>query len=294
MRYWHPFTESAVEDIKADKINEVVVLPLYPHFSISTSGSSFRELRRLRERDKDFQKLSIKCIRSWFDNSGYISSMAELIEKEILACDAPEKAHICFTAHGVPTSYVEEAGDPYKQEIEDCSLLIIDKIENSLGYSNSYTLSYQSRVGPEEWLKPYTEDVLQSLGEEGVEELIVVPISFVSEHIETLQEIDIEYRDIAIKHGIKNFRRVKALDTYPLFINGLADLVTSCLKGSDVSLDDAAKLPDKIKLYPQEKWQWGWNISAEVWNGRVAMFVFIICLLELIIGNGPLHFLGLL
>ncbi len=294
MRYWHPFTESAVEDIKADKINEVVVLPLYPHFSISTSGSSFRELRRLRDSDKAFQKLSIKCIRSWFDNPGYINSMAKLIEKEIVKCNSPESAHICFTAHGVPTSYVEEAGDPYKQEIEDCSLLIIDKIESSLGFSNSYTLSYQSRVGPEEWLKPYTEDVLRSLGEKGLEELIIVPISFVSEHIETLQEIDIEYREIALQYGIKQFRRVKALDTYPIFINGLADLVVSCLNGPAVSLDDASKLPEKIKLYPQEKWQWGWNNSAEVWNGRVAMFVFIMCFLELVIGNGPLHFLGLL
>ncbi len=294
MRYWHPFTESAVEDIKADNIDEVVVLPLYPHFSISTSGSSFRELRRLRENDKDFQKISIRCIRSWFDNSGYINSMAELIENEIKKCSSPQDSHICFTAHGVPTSYVEEAGDPYKQEIEDCSLLIIDKVERSLGFSNSYTLSYQSKVGPEEWLKPYTEDVLQELAKGGVKELIIVPISFVSEHIETLQEIDIEYREIALNYGIENFRRVRALDTYPLFISGLADLVNSCLQGYEISLDDAAKLPEKIKLYPQEKWQWGWNNSAEVWNGRVAMFVFIICFLELVIGNGPLHFLGLL
>ncbi|KGG16433.1 MULTISPECIES: ferrochelatase [unclassified Prochlorococcus] len=294
MRYWHPFTESAVADIKADNISEVVVLPLYPHFSISTSGSSFRELRRLSEVDKDFQKLSIRCIRSWFDNPGYIAAMAKLIEKEVLACLSPEKAHICFTAHGVPKSYVEEAGDPYKDEIENCSLLIIDRIETSLGFSNSYTLSYQSRVGPEEWLQPYTEDVLQKLGSEGIKELVVVPISFVSEHIETLQEIDIEYREIAIKNGISNFRRVKALDTNPLFINGLADLVSTCLKGNNITLEEAARLPEKVKLYPQEKWQWGWNNSAEVWNGRVAMFVFIICFIELVIGNGPLHYVGLL
>ncbi len=294
MRYWHPFTESAVEDLKADNISEVVVLPLYPHFSISTSGSSFRELRRLIEVDDAFRKISIRCIRSWFDNDGYINSMAELIKNEISACDSPENAHICFTAHGVPKSYVEEAGDPYRDEIEDCSLLIIDKIEQSLGFSNSYTLSYQSRVGPEEWLQPYTENVLEELGAKGLSELVVVPISFVSEHIETLQEIDIEYKEIAIKNGIKNFRRVKALDTNPLFIKGLADLVANCLDGPEISLDDAAKLPDKVKLYPQEKWQWGWNNSAEVWNGRVAMFVFVVCFLELIIGNGPLHYLGLL
>ncbi len=294
MRYWHPFTESAVEDLKADNIDEVVVLPLYPHFSISTSGSSFRELRRLIEKDDAFQKISIKCIRSWFDNDGYVQSLAGLIEEEIKACVLPEKAHICFTAHGVPKSYVEEAGDPYRDEIQNCSLLIIDKVERSLGFSNSYTLSYQSRVGPEEWLQPYTEDVLEELGGKGVKELVVVPISFVSEHIETLQEIDIEYKDIAIENGIENFRRVKALDTNPIFIKGLADLVITCLQSSEISLDVASKLPEKVKLYPQEKWQWGWNNSAEVWNGRVAMFVFVVCFLELVIGNGPLHYLGLL
>tara|TARA_Y100001968_G_scaffold89236_1_gene80302 strand:- start:17602 stop:18777 length:1176 start_codon:yes stop_codon:yes gene_type:complete len=294
MRYWHPFTESAVADIKADEIDQVVILPLYPHFSISTSGSSFRELSRLRNADEDFQKLPIRCIRSWFDQPGYVMAMAELIEKEILKCESPENAHICFTAHGVPKSYVDDAGDPYKDEIENCSLLIIDQLEKSLGYTNPYTLSYQSRVGPEEWLKPYTEEVLEDLGKKELSNLIVVPISFVSEHIETLQEIDIEYRDIAIKYGIKNFRRVPALNTYPIFIEALADLVTSCLQGPEISLDEASKLPARIKLYPQEKWQWGWNNSSEVWNGRVAMIAFLAFLTEFIVGNGPLHNLGLL
>ncbi|WP_320664149.1 ferrochelatase [Prochlorococcus sp. MIT 1223] len=294
MRYWHPFTESAVADMKADGISQVVVLPLYPHFSISTSGSSFRELSRLRESDAEFKKLSIRCIRSWFDQAGYIKAMAELIEKQILMCDSPNNAHVCFTAHGVPKSYVDDAGDPYKDEIENCSLLIIDQLEQSLGYTNPYTLSYQSRVGPEEWLKPYTDDVLENLGRSGTRELVVVPISFVSEHIETLQEIDIEYREIANKFGITKFLRVPALNTYPMFVKGLADLVISSLEGPEITLDEASKLPDRIKLYPQEKWQWGWNNSSEVWNGRVAMIVFLFFFMEFIIGKGPLHNLGLL
>ena len=294
MRYWHPFTESAVADLKADGVNQVVVLPLYPHFSISTSGSSFRELRRLRETDPEFKKLPIRCIRSWFDQPGYIQAMSELIHKEINLCDEPESANIFFSAHGVPKSYVEEAGDPYQKEIEECSLLIMDKIESLTGYRNPHTLSYQSRVGPEEWLKPYTEDVLTDLGKSGTKDLVVVPISFVSEHIETLQEMDIEYRDLAEKSGIFNFRRVRALDTYPAFIEGLADLVISCLEGPEVSLSEAANLPSTVKLYPQEKWQWGWNNSSEVWNGRVAMIVFLAILLEIFSGSGPLHNLGLL
>ncbi len=294
MRYWHPFTESAVSDIKADGINQVVVLPLYPHFSISTSGSSFRELSRLRKNDYEFQKLSLRCIRSWYDHPGYVRAMAELIAEQIALCELPRQAHVFFSAHGVPKIYVEEAGDPYQREIEACAGLIMDELARIVGNRNPSSLSYQSRVGPEEWLQPYTEDILEKLGKEGTRELVVVPISFVSEHIETLQEIDIEYRSLAKKHGIVNFRRVPALDTYPLFIEGLADLVEASLEGNEISLDEAAKLPSGLKLYPQEKWQWGWNNSSEVWNGRVAMILFIEFMLEIVGGNGPLHMIGLL
>ncbi len=294
MRYWHPFTESAIADMKSDGIDQVVVLPLYPHFSISTSGSSFRELKKLRDADSTFKNIPIRCIRNWFDQPGYLKAMVELISEQILLCKHPSKAHVFFTAHGVPKSYVDEAGDPYKEQIEKCSTLIVEELKNNLKFSNPYTLSYQSRVGPEEWLKPYTEDVLEDLGKSKIEELVVVPISFVGEHIETLQEIDIEYKEIAEKAGIKNFRRVKALDTNPTFIQGLNDLVISSLEDPILDLDQASQLPLKVKLYPQEKWQWGWNNSSEVWNGRVAMIVFLILLIEIISGSGPLHKIGVL
>ncbi|WP_094554527.1 ferrochelatase [Synechococcus sp. 1G10] len=294
MRYWHPFTESAVGDIKADAVDEVVVLPLYPHFSISTSGSSFRELQRLRQADPAFSKLPIRCIRSWYDHPGYVLAMAELIAAGVRSCEDPASAHVFFSAHGVPKSYVEDAGDPYQQEIEACSRLVMAKLEQLLGHGNPYTLAYQSRVGPVEWLKPYTDEALVRLGEEGVQELVVVPISFVSEHIETLEEIDIEYREIATEAGIRNFVRVPALDTYPTFIKGLADLVQQAQAGPEVNLDQAAALATQVKLYPQDKWAWGWNNSSEVWNGRLAMLGFSAFLLELLSGRGPLHALGLL
>jgi len=123
---------------------------------------------------------------------------------------------------------------------------------------------------------------------------VVVPISFVSEHIETLEEIDIEYREIATEAGITNFRRVPALDTTPSFIDGLANLVQHALEGPEVNLDQAASLPTRVKLYPQDKWAWGWNNSSEVWNGRLAMLGFSAFLVELLSGRGPLHSLGLL
>ncbi|CAK6691256.1 ferrochelatase [Synechococcus sp. BSF8S] len=294
MRYWHPFTESAVADIKADGIDQVVVLPLYPHFSISTSGSSFRELQRLRLADPGFAKLPIHCIRGYYDDPGYLGAMAELISREIQACPEPGSAHVFFSAHGVPKSYVEEAGDPYQNEIETCARLIMERLAGDLGHSNPYTLAYQSRVGPVEWLKPYTDEALHELGEAGVKDLVVVPISFVSEHIETLEEIDIEYREIATQVGILNFRRVPALDTTPSFIHGLADLVQQALAGPEINLDQAATLPTKVKLYPQDRWAWGWNNRSEVWNGRLAMLGFLAILMELLSGNGPLHAIRLL
>jgi ferrochelatase len=290
MRYWHPFTESAVADMKADGIDEVVVLPLYPHFSISTSGSSFRELQRLRLADPNFARLPLRAIRSWYDHPGYLVAMAQLISKELDACQEPSQAHVFFSAHGVPKSYVEEAGDPYQLEIQACARLIMA----TLNRANPWTLAYQSRVGPVEWLKPYTEEALEHLGAEGVKELVVVPISFVSEHIETLEEIDIEYREIATTAGVSNFRRVPALDTDPTFIAGLADLVQKALAGPEVNLEQAAALPARTKLYPQEKWVWGWNNSSEIWNGRLAMLGFSAFLVELLSGRGPLHALGLL
>jgi ferrochelatase len=149
-------------------------------------------------------------------------------------------------------------------------------------------------VGPVEWLRPYTDDALHELGAAGVKDLVVVPISFVSEHIETLEEIDIEYREIATESGVSNFRRVPALDTDGTFIAALSDLVQQALAGPEVNLDQAAALPTKVKLYPQDKWAWGWNNSSEVWNGRLAMLGFSAFLLELISGRGPLHALGLL
>lgn len=294
MRYWHPFTESAVADLKADGVDQVVVLPLYPHFSISTSGSSFRELQRLRNTDSAFSRLPIRCIRSWYDHPGYIQALANLIAREILACEDPATAHIFFSAHGVPKSYVEDAGDPYQLEIVACSKLILEQLRQQLGYSNPFTLAYQSRVGPVEWLKPYTEEALQQLGEQGVKDLVVVPISFVSEHIETLEEIDIDYRELATAAGVKNFRRVPALDTDPAFIAALTDLVEQAMAETAINLDQAAQLPSKVTPNAQGKWTWGWNNNTEIWNGRAAMLGTVAFLMEVISRHGPLHGLGLL
>ncbi|BAY31969.1 ferrochelatase [Nostoc carneum NIES-2107] len=290
MRYWHPYTEEAIAQLAQDQIEQLVILPLYPQFSISTSGSSFRLLEKLWQENPKIQPLEYTVIPSWYKRQGYLQAMAELIAQELDQYPNPNDVHIFFSAHGVPKSYVEEAGDPYQQEIEECTVLIM----RTLNRPNAHTLAYQSRVGPVEWLQPYTEDALKELGEKGVKDLVVVPISFVSEHIETLQEIDIEYREIAEEAGIHNFRRVAAPNTHPVFIKALADLVIDSLKQPSLKLSQVTQMKKKVKMYPQERWEWGITTSAEVWNGRIAMLGFIALIIELVTGRGLLHMIGLL
>lgn len=290
MRYWHPFTEEAIARIKRDGIDRLVILPLYPQFSISTSGSSFRLLEKIWQEDPSLERVEYTVISSWFNRSGYLRAMADLIAQQLDQYPNPNDVHIFFSAHGVPVSYVEEAGDPYQQEIEECTALIM----STLNRPNAHTLAYQSRVGPVEWLKPYTEEAIEDLAAQGVDNLLVVPISFVSEHIETLQEIDMEYREIAEEAGIHHFQRVPALNTHPVFIDDLAELVLHAVNSPSLKLSEVTQMKKMVKMYPQESWQWGMTTSAEVWNGRIAMVGFIGLLIELISGHGPLHFVGLL
>lgn len=290
MRYWKPFTEEAIAQIKRDGIEDLVILPLYPQFSISTSGSSFRILEDLWNADPELAKINYTVIPSWYDRPGYVRAMAELIRQEVDQCSDPANATVFFSAHGVPISYVTEAGDPYQSEIEGCTSLIMQ----ALNRSNPHVLAYQSRVGPVEWLQPYTEDKLEELGEHGTKELVVVPISFISEHIETLQEIDIEYREVALEAGIEHFRRVPALNTYPSFIDDLGDMVLEALRKPAIEFAQVLRPSKTVKIYPQERWEWGLTSAAERWNGRLAMIGFLALLLELVSGQGPLHILGLL
>ncbi|XP_022750103.1 ferrochelatase-2, chloroplastic-like [Durio zibethinus] len=241
MRYWYPFTEEAIEQIKRDRITKLVVLPLYPQFSISTTGSSIRVIQRIFREDAYLSRLPVSVILSWYQRQGYIRSMADLIEKELGGFAKPEEVMIFFSAHGVPVSYVEDAGDPYKDQMEECIYLIMQELK-SRGIGNDHTLAYQSRVGPVQWLKPYTDEVLAEIGQKGVKSLLAVPISFVSEHIETLEEIDMEYKHLALESGIENWGRVPALGCTTSFITDLADAVVEALpsaKALSTSMDTA-------------------------------------------------------
>ncbi|GMQ03633.1 hypothetical protein CsSME_00049372 [Camellia sinensis var. sinensis] len=228
MRYWHPFTEDTVQQIKRDRITKLVVLPLYPQFSISTTGSSIRVLQNIFREDAYLSRMPVSIIQSWYQREGYIKSMADLIEKELASFSMPEEVMIFFSAHGVPVSYVEDAGDPYRDQMEECIHLIMQELKSRY-INNDHTLAYQSRVGPVQWLKPYTDEVLVELGQKGVKSLLAVPVSFVSEHIETLEEIDMEYKHLALESGIKNWGRVPALGCTTSFITDLADAVIEVL-----------------------------------------------------------------
>ncbi|KVH98255.1 Ferrochelatase [Cynara cardunculus var. scolymus] len=226
MRYWHPFTEEAAQ--QANRITKLVVLPLYPQFSISTTGSSIRALQNIFREDKVLSRLPVAIILSWYQRYGYIKSMADLIEEELQNFNTPREVMIFFSAHGVPDTYVVDAGDPYKDQMEECIYLIMQELE-ARGIENKHRLAYQSRVGPVQWLKPYTDEVLVELGQEGVKSILAVPVSFVSEHIETLEEIDMEYKELALKSGVENWGRVPALGCTTSFITDLADAVIEAL-----------------------------------------------------------------
>ncbi|KAF7126826.1 hypothetical protein RHSIM_Rhsim11G0045800 [Rhododendron simsii] len=244
MRYWHPFTEEAVQQASLNSILRGIGLQslLCSHFilnsrsplldqafdsfktsSVHVSNSVFSD----RE-DAYLSRLPVSIIQSWYQREGYIKSMAGLIEKELGSFSRPEEVMIFFSAHGVPVSYVEDAGDPYRDQMEECIHLIMHELKVR-GINNEHTLAYQSRVGPVQWLKPYTDEVLVELGEKGVKSLLAVPVSFVSEHIETLEEIDMEYKNLALESGIENWGRVPALGCTSSFITDLADAVIEAL-----------------------------------------------------------------
>lgn len=268
MRYWHPFTEEALAEVQRDGVNSLVVVPLYPQYSISTSGSSLRVLQEIFQSQPGLwssDRVAHTVVPAWYYRKGYVSAMARLIVRELegfTAAQAAEGVHVLFSAHGVPQSYIA-AGDPYQRQIEECvrlvsrevsELLLRDGIDTTLSrelrhalargeQAVRFHLSFQSRVGPVQWLQPYTEEKLRELGEDlGVRNLVVVPVSFVSEHIETLEEIDMEYREVAEHHGIKNWRRVPALNTDSFFIADLAEMVEEALTAPSLSVYEATPI----------------------------------------------------
>src|SRR5689334_3800514 len=221
---WHPFLREAVDKIEGITVDRVVVLPLFPQYSVTTTGSGFRALKQLIEKRPAVKKLNIQWIESWAEHPTYIASFVESIQRELAKFGNKDTVHLLFSAHSIPESYVRN-GDPYLDQTKKS----VERIMDGLGRRNPYQLSFQSKIGPVKWLEPFTNDVIVQLGKQGINDVLVVPISFVSEHIETLYELDILYKKVAAEAGVANFRRVPALNSDPIFIRALADLVEATL-----------------------------------------------------------------
>jgi ferrochelatase len=221
MRYWHPMTPRVVTDLKAGGYARVLLLPLYPQYSVTTTGSSYNAFQRECRRQNYAPQVAL--VREWYDQADFIEAIAVSIEEAARKLPHPDPAAIelLFSAHGLPQKIVD-AGDPYERQVR----ATYEAVRARLGWPHT-TLCYQSRVGPLKWLQPYTDDVIREKAATGARQLLVYPIAFVSDHVETLYELGITYAEQARALGIPEYRVVPALNAHPLLIRALRQLVAN-------------------------------------------------------------------
>ena len=215
MRYWHPFIDEVVPEMHRSGIKRIVALNMYPQYSHATTGSSMSRFKKVLSQ----YPMEVFFITSWFDHPLYIEALVDVIKKGL---EGWGDVHVLFSAHNLPETLIKE-GDPYVEQINGT----IKEITKRLNIQ--WHLSYQSKSGPVKWLEPSTEEMLKRFAEKGFKNILLVPISFVSDHIETLYEIDILYKGIASRLGLA-LKRVDSLNTHPLFIEALKDIVMKGLK----------------------------------------------------------------
>jgi ferrochelatase len=226
MRYWKPFTEEALSEIQKEGCEPILLLPLYPHYSTTTTMSSYREFFRV------YRRLGLKApvypILRYSRDPRYLDLIVKRLDTILPKVQSPpERTAILFSAHSIPWDRVEDLGDPYPEEITGMMEDLIARLQG--GYR--FALGYQSKLGPVRWLEPSTEEVIHRLAEEGMNTIVVVPVSFTSEHIETLDEIAIGYRDLALKLGVREFFCVPTVGSDEDFIHFLSELVEEALEG---------------------------------------------------------------
>lgn len=218
MRYWNPLTSVAAKKAEEGNYEKIVLLPLYPHFSVSTTGSSFNEWMRVYKGDA----AKLVYINDYFENEKYAEAINQRIDESLL--QFPEEirkdVQLVFSAHGTPVSYVKK-GDPYSHHIKKTIALVMKQ----RNYSHPHHECFQSKVGPVKWLEPSTATMIKELAANDKKHLLIIPISFVSDHVETSFELNIEYRHIADHAGIKNYIVMTGLNDSQLFIDALAGLV---------------------------------------------------------------------
>ena len=215
MRCWHPRAEDVIKKVKIYDPDEVILMPLYPQYSAATSGSSIKEWKGISKQVNYNVKTSTICC--YPTNKKFINAHSEEIQKKI---NNLENFKLIFSAHGLPEKNIKN-GDPYQWQVEQSVKEIVKKLDIK---NLDWILSYQSRVGPLRWIGPSTEEVIIENSKIG-KHIVIVPVAFVSEHSETLVELDIEYKELADKNGCKNYTRVPALGTNENYISAMSDLI---------------------------------------------------------------------
>jgi protoporphyrin/coproporphyrin ferrochelatase len=226
MRYWQPRAEPVLRQMQADGIEQAVVLSMYPHYTAATTGSSLNDFRRTAA--VVYPQLEFTTIDQWYDWPGYLDALAARIRQglesyhELMRDQVP----ILFSAHALPQKFIDR-GDPYLEQVMATVKGVMERVGE-----RPWHLGFQSRSGPVKWMEPETTEVMSRLAEEGHDSLLVVPISFVSDHIETLHEIDIEYLEFAESKGFRHYVRSPSLNDGEDFIAALTALVKQHLEQS--------------------------------------------------------------
>lgn len=222
MRYWHPLADAVARDVRAYAPDQIVLLPLYPQFSTTTVGSFLRVWQPAAA------KAGLTCptrtICCYPSEAGFIAAIAASVRAALDEMRASGPARVLFSAHGLPKKVVAQ-GDPYQWQVEQTARAVVDQLATE---DLDWVTCYQSRVGPLEWIGPATDDEIRRAGANGTA-VIVVPVAFVSEHSETLVELDIEYRHVAEAAGVRAYHRVPTVGTAAPFIAALARLITVAL-----------------------------------------------------------------
>lgn len=241
MRYWRPEIPSVVAEVKAFAPDRVVLLPLYPQFSTTTTGSFMAAWRREAARQGLDAATAALCCYPLAD--GFITAHVALIRASLDRAGQPERLRVLFSAHGLPERIVAR-GDPYPWQVEQTA----GRIVAGLGRAGlDWRVCFQSRVGPLKWLEPSTEDEIRRAAEDG-KGLLIVPIAFVSEHSETLVELDMEYASLAEKLGVRPYLRVPALGSHGLFIDALRDMVCAAMAREGTLAANGARLCPRDRL----------------------------------------------
>lgn len=212
MRYWHPFTIETVAEVDRFAPDDTILLPLYPHYSLTTTGSSVKEWKRLSNR-------KYELIEDYPNLEGMIAAAVAEIKSEYERLGKPRKVRVLFSAHGLPQKIID-AGDPYEKQIKQTANIIAQR----LGADFETQVCFQSKVGPLKWLEPSTPSEIERAAKDNIG-IIIYPIAFVSEHIETLVELDVEYQELAHELGLPFFGRAKTCSTNEVFISGLCNLI---------------------------------------------------------------------